>query len=74
MYQIACLPTPHWLAHVAFALLYVSGMRDRAAAEQLAESLGPAVAGKVIIDATNPLTPYPNLEVLWDGTSGELNC
>ncbi|WIA20789.1 hypothetical protein OEZ85_005149 [Tetradesmus obliquus] len=51
-------------------ILAVPGMRDRAAAEQLASSLGPGVAGKVVIDATNPLTPYPGLEVLWDGSSG----
>lgn len=35
-------------------------------------ALGPGVASKVIIDATNPLTSYPGLEVRWggDGTSG----
>jgi hypothetical protein len=51
--------------------LPASGMRKASAVQQLASSLGPAVAGKVVIDATNPLTPYPGLEVLWDGTSGE---
>lgn len=35
-------------------------------------SLGPDIAKKVIVDVTNPLTPFPDLEVLWNGnTSGE---
>jgi hypothetical protein len=54
--------------------LIASGMRDRAAVQQLAGALGPAVAGKAVVDATNPLSPYPGLEVLWDGTSGEVHC
>lgn len=46
------------------------GWRDEQAAATLAASLGPAVAGKVVVDATNPLTGFPGLEVLWNGTSG----
>lgn len=30
----------------------------------------PCHAGKVVIDATNPLSEWPKLEVLWDGSSG----
>lgn len=45
-------------------------MRDAAAVACLAAALGPGVAGKVVVDATNPLTGFPGLEVLWDGTSG----
>jgi hypothetical protein len=33
--------------------------------------LSVAGAGKVVLDATNPLSPYPGLEVRWDhATSG----
>jgi hypothetical protein len=33
------------------------------------------VKSKVLIDATNPLTPYPGLEVFWNGnTSGGGAC
>jgi predicted dinucleotide-binding enzyme len=42
--------------------------------QQLTSWLGPDVAGKVVIDATNPLSPYPGLEVLWNGTSGGVHC
>jgi predicted dinucleotide-binding enzyme len=34
------------------------------------ESLGPGIANKVVVDATNPLSGFPELEVLWNGTSG----
>jgi len=32
------------------------------------------VKGKVVIDATNPCSPWPEMEVLWDGSTsgGEL--
>ena len=38
----------------------------------LAESLGAGVKGKVVLDATNPLSEYPGLELAWggDGRSG----
>lgn len=38
---------------------------------EVAASLGPEISGKVLIDATNPLSKYPALEVRWDGKSGE---
>lgn len=31
----------------------------------------PMSQGKVLIDATNPLSPFPALEVRWGGKSGE---
>lgn len=37
---------------------------------EVAASLGPEISGKVLIDATNPLSKYPALEVRWDGKSG----
>jgi len=46
------------------------GWRDAAGVAALADSLGPDVAGKVLVDATNPLSAFPDLEVLWNGTSG----
>jgi hypothetical protein len=36
----------------------------------IAEYLGPGVKNKVVIDASNPLSAYPNLECIWDKTSG----
>ena len=53
------------------AFPFFPGMREKSEYEELAGRLGDAVKGKVIIDATNPLTPYPGLEVLWNGNSGE---
>lgn len=51
-------------------ILAVPGSHDDAGIFKLAESLGPAANGKVVIDATNPVTEYPGLEVRWDqGTS-----
>jgi predicted dinucleotide-binding enzyme len=46
-------------------------MREKKDYEALAGRLGDAVKGKVIIDATNPLTAPPALEVMWDKRSGE---
>lgn len=51
-------------------ILAVPGWRDAAGVAALADSLGPDVAGKVLVDATNPLSAFPDLEVLWNGTSG----
>jgi predicted dinucleotide-binding enzyme len=51
-------------------ILAVSPSHDDADILKLAESLGPAANGKVVIDATNPVTEYPGLEVRWEqGTS-----
>lgn len=33
--------------------------------QQLADSLGPGIAGKVVIDVTNPMSQYPRLEIDW---------
>jgi len=40
---------------------------------KFAQTLGPKISGKIVIDATNPMTPFPELDVLWNGTSGELS-
>ncbi|KAI8473334.1 MAG: hypothetical protein J3K34DRAFT_411055 [Monoraphidium minutum] len=54
-------------------ILATPGFRTPAAAAALAHSLGPGVEGKVVIDATNPLSAWPQLEVLWSGASaGEM--
>ncbi|GLC35776.1 hypothetical protein PLESTB_000493000 [Pleodorina starrii] len=51
-------------------ILAVPGSNDDAGIQAIASSLGADVKGKVLIDATNPLTPYPGLEVRWTGKSG----
>lgn len=51
-------------------ILATPGMRSTTQAQHTAQLLGPGAAGKVVIDATNPLSPWPALDVLWDGTSG----
>eukprot|EP00775_Hariotina_reticulata_P004733 gene4733-4983_t len=45
-------------------------VRDADGVAKFAESLGPKISGKIVIDATNPMTPFPDVEVLWNGTSG----
>lgn len=47
------------------------GMREPAEYTELAQQMGPGIKGKVLIDATNPLTPYPVMDILWNGTSGQ---
>ena len=52
------------------AILAIPGSPEDAAIAAAAKSLGPGIKGKVLIDATNPLGPYPELEVRWvQGTS-----
>eukprot|EP00878_Enallax_costatus_P013208 GHUV01013806.1.p1 GENE.GHUV01013806.1~~GHUV01013806.1.p1 ORF type:complete len:170 (+),score=44.95 GHUV01013806.1:1605-2114(+) len=51
-------------------LLAVPGMRDATAVQGFLDSLGSDICGKIFVDATNPLTAFPGLEVLWNGTSG----
>ncbi|PNH05802.1 Metalloreductase STEAP3 [Tetrabaena socialis] len=52
-------------------ILATPGSNDDAGIKSTAASLGPGIAGKVLIDATNPLTSWPGLEVRWTaGTSG----
>eukprot|EP00602_Paraphysomonas_sp_CaronLab_P009657 CAMPEP_0185023132 /NCGR_PEP_ID=MMETSP1103-20130426/5826_1 /TAXON_ID=36769 /ORGANISM="Paraphysomonas bandaiensis, Strain Caron Lab Isolate" /LENGTH=472 /DNA_ID=CAMNT_0027555569 /DNA_START=99 /DNA_END=1517 /DNA_ORIENTATION=+ len=54
-----------------FIILAVSGMRSAELYHNFAVSLGAGVKGKIVLDATNPLSEYPKLEVIWDGnTSG----
>lgn len=49
-----------------------AGANDDAGIHAIAHSLGPAAKGKVLIDVTNPLTPWPGLEIRWQqGTSGK---
>jgi predicted dinucleotide-binding enzyme len=56
-----------------FILLTVPGMRADSEYTALASQLGDGAEGKLIIDATNPLS-FPQLEIFWDGnkSSGEL--
>jgi hypothetical protein len=42
-----------------------AGYNDDASVQALAASFGPGIKGKVILDATNPLTKWPELEVRW---------
>eukprot|EP00605_Chrysophyceae_sp_TOSAG23-4_P000226 GSChrysophyteH1.ASY1.ANO1.263.1 assembled CDS len=56
-------------------ILAVPGMRTQEQYNACAASLGAGAEGKVVIDATNPLTAFPELAVLWDGnTSGGEMC
>ncbi|GLI68955.1 hypothetical protein VaNZ11_013482 [Volvox africanus] len=50
-------------------ILAVPGSYDDAGIKGIASDLGPNIKGKVLIDATNPVTPYPSLEVRWTGKS-----
>eukprot|EP01098_Paradermamoeba_levis_P000814 TRINITY_DN10942_c0_g1_i1.p1 TRINITY_DN10942_c0_g1~~TRINITY_DN10942_c0_g1_i1.p1 ORF type:complete len:222 (-),score=51.31 TRINITY_DN10942_c0_g1_i1:121-786(-) len=50
------------------AFLTVPGQHKFGDNKAVADSLGPGAKGKVIIDATNPLSPYPGLETRWDGS------
>jgi len=42
-------------------ILAVPGAFSEAEIKELADSLGPGVRGKVVIDATNALTDYPKV-------------
>jgi len=55
-------------------ILTVPGMRTQEEYDSLSTTLGPGITGKVIIDCTNPLSNFPNLEVHHDGTSGGEMC
>ena len=48
-----------------------AGFPDEKDIKELGVSLGPGVKGKVVLDVTNPCTPYPELAVRWDGKSGD---
>lgn len=50
------------------------GWRDAVRVAAVVDSLGPGIAKKVVVDATNPLSGFPDLEVLWNGTSGNTYC
>lgn len=50
------------------------GWRDASRATTVVDSLGPGIANKVVVDATKPLSGFPDLEVLWNGTSGDAYC
>ncbi|GIL99382.1 hypothetical protein Vretimale_4555, partial [Volvox reticuliferus] len=50
-------------------ILAVPGAHDDAGIREIASNLGPDIKGKVLVDATNPVTPYPSLEVRWTGKS-----
>ncbi len=56
----------------AYARVHANaGARTLEGVKEAAALLGPGIVGKVLVDATNPLSPWPELDVLWDGTSGE---
>ena len=56
-------------------ILAIPGMTTQEQYNACAASLGAGAAGKVVIDATNPLSAFPSLEVYWDGnTSGGEMC
>lgn len=48
-------------------ILAVPGSHENSGIQRIAESLGPGAENKPIIDATNPLSSYPNLEIRWTG-------
>lgn len=70
--HVKCLCVSASTAHAdVFVARAATGWRDAAAVATLVDTLAPGgVAGKVVVDATNPLTPFPELEVLCNGTSG----
>lgn len=56
-------------------ILAVPGMYTQEQYNACAATLGAGAEGKVIIDATNPLSAFPALAVHWDGnTSGGEMC
>jgi len=57
------------VAAAEVVILAMPGANDDAGIKAIAAGL-PSVAGKVVIDATNPLSAFPALEVRWTGTSG----
>jgi len=53
-------------------ILAVPGSYEDSEIQNFVKSLGPGIAGKIVIDVTNPLSPYPDLETrIWkhSGTS-----
>ena len=69
---IAVAPLADAIAAADVVILAVPGSHDDAGIQAIAASLGD-VAGKVVIDATNPLSSFPTgLQVRWggEGTSG----
>lgn len=51
-------------------LVAAVGGHEDATIQAVAASLGPDIKGKVVVDAMNPLTAWPALEVRWNGKSG----
>ncbi|KAL6757504.1 hypothetical protein V8C86DRAFT_2624335 [Haematococcus lacustris] len=54
---------PKAISESAVVLLALPGAHDPAGLGQTVAGLGPGVAGKVVLDAMNPLSAYPGLEV-----------
>ncbi|GFH33670.1 metalloreductase STEAP3, partial [Haematococcus lacustris] len=52
---------PEAISESAVVLLALPGAHDPAGLEQTVAGLGPGVAGKVVLDAMNPLSAYPGL-------------
>jgi 8-hydroxy-5-deazaflavin:NADPH oxidoreductase len=70
--QVVAMPEAMDVADIV--ILAVPGGHTDQEIASIAQSLGNNMQGKIIIDATNPLSPYPDgLQVRWkqpDGTSG----
>lgn len=58
------------VSQAEIVVLAIPGWWDADGVAAVVESLGPGISGKVVVDATNPLSGFPGLEVLWNGTSG----
>ena len=66
---------PEAVAGAEAVILAVPGMSTQEQYNVCAATLGAGVEGKVVIDATNPLSAFPALSVHWDGnTSGGEMC
>ncbi|CAN0334632.1 unnamed protein product, partial [Phaeothamnion confervicola] len=62
---------PYAISWADVMILATPGANDDAGIQKLAQMFDEGAAGKVLIDATNPLTPYPGLAVRWGkDTSG----
>lgn len=63
-------PSSRKQAHIYKIAIWCSGAHSDDKLRDLASFLGEGIKGKVLIDATNPVSPYPGLEVRWSGKSG----
>ncbi|EFJ39324.1 hypothetical protein VOLCADRAFT_108682, partial [Volvox carteri f. nagariensis] len=68
--NVSVLTVPEAVKSSDVVVLAVPGAHSDAGIKAIASDLGADIKGKVLIDATNPLSPYPGLEVRWTGKSG----